>query len=88
MIFTSTMPGAYPDIVEKTFQEESFIFIDVFYPSGEPISQHRLRCSSFEVVHYIFMSHLLAATATSVREYSRLKYQNPKWDSRKLSEKR
>ncbi len=45
-----------------------FIVIDIFYPSGEPISQHRLRCSSFAVVHYSFMSHFLAATITSVRE--------------------
>jgi hypothetical protein len=42
--------------------------IGIFYPSGEPISQHRLRRNSFEVVHYIFMSHFLAATATLVRE--------------------
>jgi hypothetical protein len=34
MFFTSTMPVAHPDIVEKTFQEKSLIFIGVFCPSG------------------------------------------------------
>jgi hypothetical protein len=45
-----------------------FLIIEIFYPTGEPISQHRLHCSSFVVVHYNFMSHFFAATATSVRE--------------------
>jgi len=35
------------------------IKIDIFYPTGEPISQHRLRRSSFAVVYYSFMSHFL-----------------------------
>ena len=42
--------------------------IDIFYPTGELISQQSLRCSSFEVVHYIFMSHGLAFAAISARE--------------------
>jgi len=41
---------------------------EFFYPTGEPISQHRLRCSPFAVVHYSFMGLRLAATATSVRD--------------------
>ncbi len=46
-----------------------FIFIiDIFYPKGEPISQQSLRCSPFEVVHYIFKGHCLAFAATSARE--------------------
>ncbi len=32
--------------------------IGIFYPSGEPISIHLLRRSSFTVVHYSFMSHI------------------------------
>ena len=35
------------------------IIIDIFYPKGEPISQHRLCCSPFAVVHYSFMGHSL-----------------------------
>jgi hypothetical protein len=42
--------------------------IGIFYPSGEPISPHRLRCSPFAVDHYSFMGCGLAATAISARE--------------------
>ncbi len=45
-------------LLKKLFKKNLSIFIDVFYPSGEPISQHRLRCRSLAVVHYSFMSHL------------------------------
>ena len=45
-----------------------FIIIDIFYPSGELILLHRLRCNPFAVVHFSFMSHFLAAAATSTRE--------------------
>ncbi len=48
-----------------------FFTIDIFYPSGEPTSLQSLRCSSFKVVHYIFMSHCLAFAAISAREQSR-----------------
>jgi len=44
------------------------IIIDIFYPTGELILLHRLRCSPFAVVHYSFMGHFLAATATSTRK--------------------
>ena len=30
----------------------AIIIIDIFYPSGEPISLQSLRCSPFAVVHY------------------------------------
>jgi hypothetical protein len=33
-LFTSTMSGTYPDIVEKTFQEESFYIHRHFLPFG------------------------------------------------------
>jgi hypothetical protein len=49
-------------------KNSQYYIVSIFYPSGEPISQHRLRCNSFVVVHYNFMSHFLAATITSVRE--------------------
>jgi hypothetical protein len=45
-----------------------FSSIGIFYPSGEPISLHRLRCSPFAVDHYSFMGCGLAATATSARK--------------------
>jgi len=41
--------------------------ISIFYPSGEPISQHRLRCNPFAVVYYNFMGHCLVAAAISSR---------------------
>jgi hypothetical protein len=40
--------------------------IDSFYPSGEPISPHRLRCNPFAVAHYSFMDHCLASFYTRV----------------------
>jgi hypothetical protein len=40
----------------------------LFYPSGEPISLHRLRCSPFAVVYYSFMGHFLVVTAISTRK--------------------
>jgi hypothetical protein len=45
-----------------------FSTVSSFYPPGEPISLQSLRCSPFEVVHYIFMGHCLAFAATSARE--------------------
>jgi len=51
-----------------------FGIISIFYPSGELISPHLLRCSPLAVVHYSFAGHCLAVTATSTREYSRAKY--------------
>jgi len=55
-------------IFNKTnFSNLSILFISIFYPSGEPISQHRLRCSPFAVVYYSFMGHFLVAAAISSR---------------------
>ena len=45
-----------------------FIFIDIFYPPGEPISRHRLRLSLFDVDNYAFTGRFLVATMTSTRE--------------------
>jgi hypothetical protein len=42
--------------------------IDIFYPSGELISLQSLRCSLLAVVHYSFVGHFLAFTATLARE--------------------
>jgi hypothetical protein len=64
--------GNYPDIAkiaeEYFFRNNPFISIRIFYPSGEQISPHRLRCSPFAVVHYSFMGHFLAAAAIFARE--------------------
>jgi hypothetical protein len=46
----------------------SAIIINIFYPPGEPISRHRLRCSLFNVDHYAFTGRFLAATITSARK--------------------
>ena len=35
----------------------NFIF-DIFYPSGEPISQYLLRCGAFAVEYYSFILHI------------------------------
>ena len=40
------------------------ILIDIFYPSGELISLQSLRCNPLAVVHYSFVGHCLAFTAT------------------------
>jgi hypothetical protein len=42
--------------------------INIFYPPGEPISRHRLRCSLFDVDYYALTGRFLAATITSARE--------------------
>ncbi len=58
----------------KTFLSPSFkvrvgrIAIGIFYPTGEPISPHRLHCSPFAVVHYNFMGHCFAAAAILTRK--------------------
>jgi hypothetical protein len=44
------------------------IIIDIFYPSGEPISLQSLRCSPLAVFHYSFVGHCLAFAAISTRE--------------------
>jgi len=38
------------------FKKKFFILIGIFYPSGEPISPHRIRCSLFAVVDYVITS--------------------------------
>jgi len=55
-------------LLKKLFKKNLFIFIGIFYPTGESISLHRLRCSPFAVYKYSFMGHCLAAAAISTRE--------------------
>jgi hypothetical protein len=40
----------------------------ILYPSGEPISPHRLRRGLFAVVYYSFIIHFLDAAAILARE--------------------
>jgi hypothetical protein len=66
----TAISGSYLDIAVN-YYEKTFIYlilIGIFYPSGEPISLHRLRCSPFAVVHYSFMGRFLAAAAILTRE--------------------
>jgi len=44
-------------LLKKLFKKNSFICIGVFYPSGEPISQHLLRCDPFAVDNHSGMGH-------------------------------
>jgi len=64
--------GYYPDITvnsDKYFSEKIlFILIGIFYPSGEPISPHLLRCGPFAVDDHCFIGRRLASAATSTRE--------------------
>jgi len=60
--------GGYPDIAEKAFKEESLYIRRHFFPLGEPISLHRLRCSPFAVYKYSFMGYFLAAATILARE--------------------
>jgi hypothetical protein len=55
-------------LLKKLFKKDLFILIGIFYPLGEPISLHRLRCSPFAVYKYSFMGHCLAAAAILARE--------------------
>jgi hypothetical protein len=55
-------------LLKKIFKKDLFIFIGIFYPLGQPISLHRLRCSPFAVYIYSFMGHCLAAAAISTGE--------------------
>jgi len=56
----TAISGNYPDIAANPdkyfFEKILFILIGIFYPSGEPISLHRLRRSPFAVVHYVITS--------------------------------
>jgi hypothetical protein len=49
-----------------------FSLIDIFFPPGEVILSHMLRCSSFEVDDHVFMSRRLASAAISTREQHKL----------------
>ena len=37
-------------------------YVDIFYPTGEPILPHRLPRSLFDVLRYAFTSRVAAAT--------------------------
>jgi hypothetical protein len=60
--------GTYPDISVNYYVKVFIHLIGIFYPSGEPISLQRLRCSPFAVVHFSFMGHFLAVAAILTRE--------------------
>jgi len=44
------------------------LYVGIFYPSGETISLHLLRCGPIAVDDHSFMGRRLASTATSTRE--------------------
>jgi hypothetical protein len=44
-------------LLKKLFKKNIFIFIGIFYPSGEPILLHLLRCDPFAVDHHSCMGH-------------------------------
>lgn len=68
----TAISGNYPDIaVNKSiilFSRIIYIFIDIFYPSGEPISPHLLRCGLFAVDDHSFTEPRLASVANSSHE--------------------
>jgi hypothetical protein len=68
LFFIKAISGTYPDIALNYYEKSFLNSIGIFYPSGEPISLQRHRCSPFEVVHYSFMGHFLAAAAILTRE--------------------
>jgi len=43
-------------------------YVGIFYPSGEPISLHLLRCGPIAVDDHSFMARRLPYTATLTRE--------------------
>ena len=44
-------------LLNKSVKNILFIFIGLFYLSGEPISPHLLRCDPFAVDHHSGMGH-------------------------------
>jgi hypothetical protein len=64
----AAISGIYPDIAANYYAKTFIHLIGIFYPSGEPISPHRLRWCPFAVVHYSFMGHFLADAAILTRE--------------------
>jgi hypothetical protein len=44
-------------LLKKLFEKYLFILIGIFYPSGEPILLHLLRCDPFAVDNHSCMSH-------------------------------
>jgi len=68
----TAISGNYPDIaVNKSivlFLRTFYIFIGIFYPSGEPISPHLLRCGLFAVDDHSFTGPRLASVAISTHE--------------------
>jgi hypothetical protein len=64
----TAISGSYPDITVNYYEKIFISLIVIFYPSDEPISPQRLRCSPFAVVHYSFMGHFLAVAAILTRE--------------------
>jgi hypothetical protein len=57
----TAISGTYPDIAVNYHEKTSIHSVCIFYPTGEPISPQRLRCSPFAVVHYSFMDHFLSS---------------------------
>ena len=55
-------------LLKKLFKKNLYLFIGIFYPTGKPISLHRLHNSPFAVYKYSIMGHCLAAAAISTRE--------------------
>jgi hypothetical protein len=65
------------DRLGYAFSQMFFSLIDMFFPSGELISQHLLRCGAgrlgrFEVDNHVFMGRRLASAANSTRERYKL----------------
>jgi hypothetical protein len=44
-------------LLRKLFKRNIFIFIGIFYPSGEPILLHLIRCDPFAVDNHSCMGH-------------------------------
>jgi hypothetical protein len=67
----TAISGSYPDITvipNKNLFEKNIYINRHFFPRGEPISPHLLRCSPFAVDNHSFMVRRLASAATSTRE--------------------
>ena len=55
------LPQQYQEVIltllKKLFKKNLFIVIGIFYPSGEPILLHLLRCDPFAVDNHSCMGH-------------------------------
>jgi hypothetical protein len=57
---SSVYPGLFIKAADNFIKKHSIYYLGSFYPPGEPISSHLLRCGRLAVVYYGFTYQHLA----------------------------